>query len=115
MSANNYVHQRNYLYGLPVSDTGIISIKMYRYRYWLPTGTPLFYAVAEEENTEQPWTGTRLPSSLSEDAVCRVADSCSSVVEEDGDSPVLIPKEADDCTCDTLELCKVCQSFQVRT
>ena len=37
----------------------------------------------------------------------------SSGTDTDDNSLVIIPKETENCTCDTLDLCQICQSFQV--
>ena len=60
-----------------------------------------------------PWVGIRPVSSMLEPASDLAASGSGEEEEEDEDSPLLIPKEADDCTCDTMELCQICQSFQV--
>jgi hypothetical protein len=65
--------------------------------------------VAEEET---PSSSCQASLSLRAESYLLAGEAARSATPEDG-GPVLIPKETESCACDTLELCQVCQSFQV--
>jgi hypothetical protein len=65
--------------------------------------------VAEEET---PSSSCQASLSLRAVSFLLAGEAARSATPEDG-GPVLIPKETESCACDTLELCQVCQSFQV--